>query len=148
MTDNQVPPLADFNPYAADPALREAVAREGARSAHDLLHERGAEIGIARMQALAEAANLALKGLTRGGVYVGGGIAPAVLRDRWRDLFVAAFVAKGTTIRRSGGAATDLPKASRRMPSASTARLSTVPTRSRPQNRRRERSGSPVASQR
>jgi putative acyl-CoA dehydrogenase len=57
MNDNQVPPLADFNPYAADTALREAVAREGAVGAHEFLHARGGEIGSAAMQALAETAN-------------------------------------------------------------------------------------------
>ena len=43
----------------------------------------------------AEAGNLALKGLARGGVYVAGGIAPSVLDGRWRDLFMQAFVDKG-----------------------------------------------------
>jgi glucokinase len=43
----------------------------------------------------AEAGNLALKGLTLGGVYVAGGIAPDVLDGRWADLFLQGFVAKG-----------------------------------------------------
>jgi glucokinase len=43
----------------------------------------------------AAAGNLALKGLTLGGVYVAGGIAPGVLQDVWRDVFLRAFVDKG-----------------------------------------------------
>jgi glucokinase len=43
----------------------------------------------------AEAANLALKGMTLGGVYVTGGIAPSVLTGRWAELFMRAFVDKG-----------------------------------------------------
>ena len=54
---NQVPPLADYNAYACDTALREAVAREGAGHADDWLRARGAELGSAEMQALAEQAN-------------------------------------------------------------------------------------------
>jgi putative acyl-CoA dehydrogenase len=54
---NQAPPLADFNPFEADVALREAVAREGAGFAQDALALRGSEIGSASMIALAEAAN-------------------------------------------------------------------------------------------
>jgi putative acyl-CoA dehydrogenase len=54
---NQVPPLAEFNPFLADVALQEAVDREGARSARDALADRGREIGSARMIALADAAN-------------------------------------------------------------------------------------------
>ncbi|MCC6198571.1 MAG: isovaleryl-CoA dehydrogenase [Burkholderiales bacterium] len=65
MNDNQVPPLSAFNPYAADAALREAVAREGAASAHEFLHARGGEIGSAPMQALADAANRAVPVLQR-----------------------------------------------------------------------------------
>jgi glucokinase len=43
----------------------------------------------------AEAGNLALKGVARGGVYVTGGIAPSVLDGRWRDVFLHAFIDKG-----------------------------------------------------
>jgi glucokinase len=43
----------------------------------------------------AEAGNLALKGMTLGGVYVAGGIAPDVLDGRWAEIFMQAFVAKG-----------------------------------------------------
>jgi glucokinase len=43
----------------------------------------------------AEAGNLALKGLTLGGVYVAGGIAPDVLHGRWRERFLQGFVEKG-----------------------------------------------------
>ncbi|MEO8751669.1 MAG: isovaleryl-CoA dehydrogenase [Casimicrobiaceae bacterium] len=54
---NQVLPLADVNVYAGDPALREAVAREGAHAADGWLHARGAELGSAGMLALADQAN-------------------------------------------------------------------------------------------
>ncbi|MCC7038901.1 MAG: isovaleryl-CoA dehydrogenase [Burkholderiales bacterium] len=54
---NQVPPLADDNPFATDIALREAVVREGAAHACDFLHERGAEIGAGEMRLRAELAN-------------------------------------------------------------------------------------------
>ncbi len=54
---NVVPPLADFNLYAGDAALREAVAREGAGAAQAWLHARGAELGSAAMLVLADQAN-------------------------------------------------------------------------------------------
>jgi glucokinase len=43
----------------------------------------------------AEAANLALKFLAFGGVYVGGGIAPKILPFLQKDIFMRAFFAKG-----------------------------------------------------
>jgi glucokinase len=43
----------------------------------------------------AEAGNLALKGLTRGGVFIGGGIAPKILPALRDGRFVEAFKAKG-----------------------------------------------------
>ncbi len=43
----------------------------------------------------AEAGNLALKVMATGGVYVGGGIAPRILRKLQGPLFLAAFTAKG-----------------------------------------------------
>lgn len=43
----------------------------------------------------AEAGNLALKTMSRGGVYVGGGIAPKILPLLRRDLFMQAFLNKG-----------------------------------------------------
>ena len=43
----------------------------------------------------AEAGNLALKGMTLGGVYVTGGIAPDVLDGPWAERFMQAFVDKG-----------------------------------------------------
>ena len=46
---NQAPPLADYNLYAGNAALREAVAREGAGWADGWLAERGAELGSAAM---------------------------------------------------------------------------------------------------
>jgi putative acyl-CoA dehydrogenase len=46
---NQAPPLADYNAYTSDLALREAAAREGAVWADAWLTERGAELGSAAM---------------------------------------------------------------------------------------------------
>lgn len=43
----------------------------------------------------AEAGNLALKTMSRGGVYVGGGIAPKILPLLQRGAFVESFLAKG-----------------------------------------------------
>lgn len=54
---NQVPPLENINLYATNPALREAVAREGAGWAAENLLARGAELGSAEMMALGVTAN-------------------------------------------------------------------------------------------
>jgi glucokinase len=43
----------------------------------------------------AEAGNLALKGLTTAGIYLGGGIPPRILPLIRKDLFMASFAAKG-----------------------------------------------------
>ena len=43
----------------------------------------------------AEAGNLALKTMATGGVYVGGGIAPKILKKLQGPLFMQAFAAKG-----------------------------------------------------
>jgi glucokinase len=43
----------------------------------------------------AEAGNLALKAMSRGGLYVGGGIAPKILPLFQRDIFMQAFLNKG-----------------------------------------------------
>jgi len=43
----------------------------------------------------AEAGNLALKTMSRGGMYVGGGIAPKILPLFQRDIFMRAFLNKG-----------------------------------------------------
>lgn len=43
----------------------------------------------------ATAGNLALTGLTRGGIYLGGGIAPKILPKLQEGLFMTAFVNKG-----------------------------------------------------
>lgn len=43
----------------------------------------------------AVAGNLALTGLTRGGIYLGGGIAPKILTKLQEGLFMKAFVEKG-----------------------------------------------------
>lgn len=46
---NQTPPLADYNLYASNLALREAVTREGAEWADTELLKRGSELGSAEM---------------------------------------------------------------------------------------------------
>lgn len=43
----------------------------------------------------AEAGNLALKALANGGVYLGGGVAPKILKTMTNGMFMAAFVDKG-----------------------------------------------------
>lgn len=54
---NQVPDLADFNLYAADTVLQEAVVREGAAAARQALSEYGSELGRADIIALAREAD-------------------------------------------------------------------------------------------
>ncbi|MFO1398857.1 MAG: isovaleryl-CoA dehydrogenase [Burkholderiales bacterium] len=54
---NTVAPLCGHNRFTTDAALGEAVAREGAHDAAGWLAERGAELGSADMQALADEAN-------------------------------------------------------------------------------------------
>ncbi len=53
----------------------------------------------------AEAGNLALKMLATGGMYVGGGIAPKIIRKLSSTAFMKAFSAKG----RSGGVLKNIP---------------------------------------
>ena len=54
---NTVAPLENFNLYAADPALREAVRREGAGAHDEALHALGAQLGRAETLDLARLAN-------------------------------------------------------------------------------------------
>jgi putative acyl-CoA dehydrogenase len=54
---NQVPPLAGYNAYTTNAALREAVAREGAAWAEDWLAARGGELGSAEMIETGRTAN-------------------------------------------------------------------------------------------
>lgn len=53
----------------------------------------------------AEAGNLALKVLATGGVYVGGGIAPKIIRKLSSSAFMKSFAAKG----RIGALLKDIP---------------------------------------
>jgi putative acyl-CoA dehydrogenase len=48
MSSNQPPPLVDYNLFASDAPLREALEREGAAWAHDLVSELGALAGTQR----------------------------------------------------------------------------------------------------
>ena len=43
----------------------------------------------------ATAGNLALTGLTKGGIYLGGGVAPKILTELQQGLFMRAFIDKG-----------------------------------------------------
>ena len=45
MSNNQPPPLVDYNLFESDAPLRESLEREGASWAHDLVHELGALAG-------------------------------------------------------------------------------------------------------
>jgi len=54
---NQAPALVDYNLFARNPALQEAVSREGAGWAHDWLMQRGAELGSQEMLEWASQAN-------------------------------------------------------------------------------------------
>jgi putative acyl-CoA dehydrogenase len=55
---NIVAPLENINLYAADPALQEALLREGGAAAADSLHALGAQLGSAEILDLARLANL------------------------------------------------------------------------------------------
>ena len=57
---NQAPPLADFDAYGGDPALRDIVRTFGAEWAAPRLHETGRTVGSAHVQELARVANRAL----------------------------------------------------------------------------------------
>ena len=91
---NQAPPLEDFNRYARNLPLIEAVARHGAADADAWLAERGAELGSAAMQALAVQANRnpptpklfdsAGRRCDRGGVPSGVPRADGVAEAPWR----------------------------------------------------------------
>jgi putative acyl-CoA dehydrogenase len=54
---NQVPPLADYDAFAADPVLRAAIAAFDASWAAERLHEAGRSVGSAHVQELARLAN-------------------------------------------------------------------------------------------
>src|SRR5450830_1046731 len=54
---NQVPPFGDVNLFASDPALREALLREGGGDALDDLHALGQRLGRAEVLDLARLAN-------------------------------------------------------------------------------------------
>src|SRR6476661_10851148 len=54
---NQAPPFGDVNLFRCDPALREAVGREGAGWAVETLDALGARLGSAELQELARLAN-------------------------------------------------------------------------------------------
>lgn len=57
LPDNQVPPLEDYNLYAADPVLQQAVERAGAGWHGQALMRQGAEYGAAATLQAAEDAN-------------------------------------------------------------------------------------------
>jgi len=98
--------LRDVRKLPESPAVREALARgedparvigEAAVAGGDVercdLCSRALEIFVEAYGALA--GNLALLGTATGGVYLGGGIAPKILRQLSAGPFLAAFRAKG-----------------------------------------------------
>jgi putative acyl-CoA dehydrogenase len=54
---NQVPVLADYDAFAADPVLQSAISAFDAQWAHERLHEAGRSVGSAHVQELARLAN-------------------------------------------------------------------------------------------
>lgn len=75
---------------AGDPS---AVISEHALSRRSVLCEKALELFVSIYGA--EAGNLALKLLSRGGVYLGGGIAPKILQKLQEGIFMKAFTGKG-----------------------------------------------------
>ena len=55
---NQATPFENVNLFACDPALQEALLREGGAAAAPALHALGAQLGLAQMQDLARLANV------------------------------------------------------------------------------------------
>ena len=81
--------------------LREAIATgdPGAEISHAAM-EKGSEICQTALDLFvnvygAEAGNIALKMLATGGVFIGGGIAPKILRELQKPRFMEAFLTKG-----------------------------------------------------
>jgi glucokinase len=87
---DEPPALRDRLAATHEPSM---VITQAGSSGEFPICERAVEIFVRAYGA--EAGNLALKGMTLGGVYVTGGIAPRVLDGRWGEAFVRAFVAKG-----------------------------------------------------
>ena len=52
MSSNQPPPLVGYNVFESDPALREALEREGASWAQELVHDLGRLAGTGPVRAL------------------------------------------------------------------------------------------------
>jgi glucokinase len=83
------------------PEVGQAIAREDpgeviarhALAASDLACEQALDLFVACYAA--EAANMALRGMATGGVYVGGGIAPKILPKLQDGKFLATFRSKG-----------------------------------------------------
>ncbi len=83
------------------PDVSQAIAKEDpgeviaryALAKSDLACEQALDLFVAAYGA--EAANMALRGMTTGGVYVGGGIAPKILPKLQDGTFLAAFQSKG-----------------------------------------------------
>lgn len=95
--------LRDDRHMAENPQVREALARgedparviAEAALAHDAcaLCDRALDLFVAAYGAVA--GNLALTGTATGGVYLGGGIAPKILRRLLHGPFLSSFTAKG-----------------------------------------------------
>lgn len=85
-----VPPWLDEEMRAGDAAA--AISRAAMAGSDDICSE--TLTWFVQLYG-AEAGNLALKTMSRGGLYVGGGIAPKILPLLQRELFLQAFLNKG-----------------------------------------------------
>jgi glucokinase len=75
-------------------------SEEPAKVINDSAREKGQKLCLETIDTFlsilgAAAGNLALTGLTKGGVYVGGGIPPKLLWRFKEDIFMKAFINKG-----------------------------------------------------
>ncbi|MFH1075337.1 MAG: glucokinase [Pseudomonadota bacterium] len=87
---NRRPPQEIVKASASQkPAIISAMALSG----KDLLCKKALNIFVSLLGA--EAGNLALKGMTLGGVYLGGGIAPKIIPLLKKKIFMDAFTDKG-----------------------------------------------------
>jgi glucokinase len=93
--------LRDEKKMQESPVLRQRMQTEDPNSVIGELGESGEDKLCARVLDIfadaygAEAGNLALKVLAHGGVYVGGGIAPKILKTMQNGTFMEAFCDKG-----------------------------------------------------
>jgi putative acyl-CoA dehydrogenase len=87
---NQPPPLGDFNAYDSDPAMREAVHREGAGWADRNIADLGAAAGSERVRELGHAANRYLPELVTHDRF-GRRIDEVAFHPAWHELMALGF---------------------------------------------------------